>query len=134
MQEIETIKDKNQSIIAIIVPKSFSSKGTNFFTKSDSPQQIAQIQREKGGEIKAHTHKPINVTINKTQETLFIKKGSVRVDLYGEDKELITSKILSEGDVIFLASGGHGFEALEELEMIEVKQGPYIGDDYKVIF
>lgn len=132
--EVEVIKDKSQNIIAIIIPKDFSSKGTIFFTQNDSSQQIAQIQREKGEMIKAHTHKPMNTTINKTQETLFIKKGSVKVDFYDENKELITSKTLLQGDVILLASGGHGFEALEELEMIEVKQGPFMGDDYKIIF
>jgi hypothetical protein len=33
--------------------------------------------------------------------------------------------------VILLATGGHGFEVLEEIEMIEVKQGPYAGDQDK---
>ena len=32
------------------------------------------------------------------------------------------------GDVILLVSGGHGFQVLEEIEMIEIKQGPYSGD------
>ena len=35
------------------------------------------------------------------------------------------------GDVILLVSGGHGFQALEEVEMIEVKQGPYTGEQDK---
>jgi hypothetical protein len=33
-----------------------------------------------------------------------------------------------------LVKGGHGFEVLEELEMIEVKQGPYTGDQDKTRF
>jgi mannose-6-phosphate isomerase-like protein (cupin superfamily) len=33
-----------------------------------------------------------------------------------------------------LVKGGHGFEVLEELEMIEVKQGPYAGDQDKTRF
>jgi len=36
--------------------------------------------------------------------------------------------------VILLATGGHGFEVLEESEMIEVKQGPYAGDADKTRF
>ena len=44
------------------------------------------------------------------------------------------STILRTGDVILLASGGHGFEVLEELEMYEIKQGPYIGEDDKTRF
>jgi hypothetical protein len=30
--------------------------------------------------------------------------------------------------VILLSTGGHGFEMLEESELIEVKQGPYLDD------
>ena len=33
-----------------------------------------------------------------------------------------------------LVSGGHGFKVLEEVEMIEVKQGPYYGEQDKVRF
>ena len=36
--------------------------------------------------------------------------------------------------MILLAAGGHGFEVLEEVEMIEVKQGPYSGDNDKTRF
>ena len=69
-----------------------------------------------------------------TQETLFIKKGKIKVDLYDDKRKHLVSKTLKAGDTILLASGGHGFKALENLEMIEVKQGPYISDSYKVIF
>ena len=57
-----------------------------------------------------------------------IKKGKLRVDFYDDYKDYLESRILNAGDVILLVSGGHGFKALEELEMIEVKQGPYAGD------
>ncbi len=30
--------------------------------------------------------------------------------------------------------GGHGFEVLEDVEMFEVKQGPYVGDSDKTRF
>ena len=35
---------------------------------------------------------------------------------------------METGDTILLTSGGHGFKVLEEVEMIEVKQGPYSGE------
>ena len=38
------------------------------------------------------------------------------------------------GDIILLVSGGHGFQVIEEIEMIEVKQGPYTGDKDKKRF
>jgi hypothetical protein len=33
-----------------------------------------------------------------------------------------------------LITGGHGFEVLEALEMIEIKQGPYVGEQDKTRF
>ena len=36
--------------------------------------------------------------------------------------------------MILLASGGHDIEVLEEIEMIEVKQGPYVGEQDKLRF
>jgi hypothetical protein len=41
---------------------------------------------------------------------------------------------LQTGDVILLIQGGHGFEMLEETEIIEVKQGPYAGEQDKTRF
>ena len=37
-------------------------------------------------------------------------------------------------NVILLAAGGHGFEMLEDAEIIEVKQGPYSSTEDKVRF
>ena len=44
------------------------------------------------------------------------------------------SRVIGPGDVILLISGGHGFEVLEEIEMVEVKQGPYAGEMDKTTF
>ena len=87
-----------------------------------------------GKVIPAHTHNPVQREVMHTQETLFIRKGKVRVDFYTEQREYRTSRILSPGDVILLIAGGHGFEVLEELNMVEVKQGPYAGDADKTRF
>jgi mannose-6-phosphate isomerase-like protein (cupin superfamily) len=65
---------------------------------------------------------------------LFLKKGRLRVDFYDGQRHYLESRVLEAGDVILLAGGGHGFEALEEIEMIEVKQGPYAGEGDKTVF
>jgi len=56
------------------------------------------------------------------------------VDFYDEQQNYLESHILEAGDVILLATGGHGFEVLEEIEMFEVKQGPYAGEQDKTRF
>ena len=50
------------------------------------------------------------------------------MDNYYKSTELI------QGDVILLAFGGHGFEMIEDSEIIEIKQGPYCGEFDKVRF
>ena len=44
------------------------------------------------------------------------------------------SRILNKGDVVLLAYGGHGFEMIEDSEIIEVKQGPYLDEVDKIRF
>ena len=72
--------------------------------------------------------------VSQTQEVLFIRKGKVRLDLFNDTEHYVGSRFLEAGDVVLLASGGHGFEVLADLEMFEVKQGPYIGDADKTHF
>ena len=87
-----------------------------------------------GKEIPPHVHNPAPREVQFTQEVLFIKRGKLRVDFYDDDHTYLESRILEAGDTILLATGGHGFEVLEETEMIEVKQGPYAGDQDKTRF
>ena len=58
----------------------------------------------------------------------------LRVDFYDEYEDYLESKVLHMGDIILLVSGGHGFTVLDEVEMVEVKQGPYAGDNDKKRF
>ena len=120
--------------IALIVRKSFKKDGVEFFTPDDYSQQIGYMQRPTGHLIPPHVHNPVAREVHYTREVLIIRSGRIRVDLYDDDQTYLESAILEEGDLILLASGGHGFEVLEEVEMIEVKQGPYAGDGDKTRF
>jgi hypothetical protein len=128
------IVEKNNKIIAIILNKDYENSDITFFTPNEFSQQLAYMKRPAGYSIDPHVHLIVDRNIKLTQEVLFIKKGKIRVDLYTNQREFIQSEILSGGDVILLASGGHGFTMLEESEIIEVKQGPYAGENDKMIF
>ena len=117
--------EKNKKIYAIIIRANYSKEGIEFFTPNEFSQQLAYMKRPKGYNISPHLHLNTNKNIQNTQEVLLIRSGKVRVDFYESDKKYFLSKILTKGDVILLAFGGHGFEILEESEIIEVKQGPY---------
>jgi hypothetical protein len=130
---VEKIEHKGQ-IIAILVSSSFTKPGIEFFTPNDFPQQLGYMNRKAGYTIEPHAHHIIERKVNQSQEVLFIKSGKVKVNLFDDDQNYVDSRIITAGDVIMLASGGHGFEILEDSEMIEVKQGPYLGDTEKKSF
>ena len=130
---IEHIKYKDK-LLSVIIRTRFEKDGIEFFTPGDFSQQLAYMKRPKDYVIPPHVHNPVPRKVEFTQEVLFIKSGKVRVDFYDDDKSYLESRILNQGDVILLAHGGHGFEMLEESEIIEVKQGPYAGDGDKTRF
>ncbi len=121
-------------LVAVIIRADYCQPGIAFFTPNDLSQQLAYMNRPKGYVIQAHLHKPVPRQVMHTQETLFVRKGLVRVNFYDEDRARIHSRTLRTGDVILLVAGGHDFEMLEDTEMIEVKQGPYAGEEDKERF
>ncbi len=121
-------------VLAIIISGRFSVPGIHFFTPDDFSQQLAYMNHPPGKIIEPHFHNRVPREVMYTQEVLFLKRGRLKVDFYDCDQNYIESRILEAGDVILLASGGHGFETLEEIEMIEVKQGPYAGEMDKTRF
>ena len=124
----------NGQLLAIIISHRFNEPGIHFFTPNELSQQLAYMKHPAGKVIDPHVHNPLPREVHYTQEVLFIKKGKIRVDFYSNQQVYIESRILETGDVILLATGGHGFEMLEETEMIEVKQGPYAGEEDKTRF
>ncbi|BAY88570.1 MULTISPECIES: hypothetical protein [unclassified Tolypothrix] len=121
-------------ILAIIVPRHFDERGIHFFTPNELSQQLAYMHHPVNTIIQPHVHNPVARNVQYTQEVLFIKKGKLRVDFYNNEKQYLESRILETGDTILLVTGGHGFEVLEEIEMLEVKQGPYVGEQDKTRF
>ena len=126
--------EHNDSTIAIIIQKNYEKDGISFFTPNDFSQQLAYMKHSTGKTIQPHTHNPVSRHVQNTQEVLFIKKGKLRVDFYDDNQHYLESCILESGDIILLASGGHGFEVIDDVEMFEVKQGPYAGDKDKTRF
>lgn len=123
-----------EETLAIIVRADFSESGIHFFTQPDFSQQLAYMNHPVGKVIEPHVHNPVPRQVHYTQEVLFIRRGRLRVDFYDEKREYLESRELRSGDVILLIAGGHGFKVLEEVEMIEVKQGPYVGEGDKTRF
>ena len=130
---IERVTHDGQEV-AVIIRRSFHAEGIEFLTPGSYSQQVGYMNRPEGWIIPPHVHNPVAREVHYTQEVLYIRSGRVRVDFYTDDRGYLESAILEGGDVILLAWGGHGFEMLEPTEIIEVKQGPFTGDQDKTRF
>jgi len=119
--------------IALIIRAAYDKPGIQFFTPAPFSQQVALMKHPAGHSIEAHVHNLMARQVLYTQEVLIVRRGCIKVDLYSSGQTLIGSRILHDGDVILLCGGGHAIEMLEETSMIEVKQGPYTGENDKSI-
>ena len=131
--DIEHVGD-GDTHLALIIRRSYRADGIKFFTPDSYSQQIGYMNRPAGYVIQPHVHNPVPREVQYTNEVLFIRSGRVRVNFYSEQQHYLCSRDLETGDIILLIRGGHGFEMLEDAEMVEVKQGPYAGELDKTRF
>lgn len=126
---METITYDRQ-IISIIYRDKDWVKGLNFITPDELFVQVGSWWYDKGKKLDSHIHKEFDRNATRTQETIYVKQGSVKVLLYTEKEKFIRDYILQQGDLAVFAYGGHGYEILEDdTQIIESKNGPFISVD-----
>ncbi|WP_188151325.1 hypothetical protein [Teredinibacter waterburyi] len=130
---LEVIKH-DETLLAYILRAGFNTPGISFVTPDELTLQLAYMQHPNGKKILPHRHNPVPRDVLYTYEVLVIKKGKLRVDFYTREEEYLHSRVLYSGDTILLTDSAHGFEVLEAVEMLEIKQGPFVGDSEKTRF
>lgn len=115
-------------LIGIRIGSGSLPKGSTPHTDPKEFVGLLTLKYPKGAIFKAHTHKKAKRVSYRLQECFIIRNGKVRIDLYGPDKKFFKYLYLKEGEAFLAVSGGHGFHVLRDLEMIEVKNGPYKND------
>lgn len=125
----------DKKLIAIIFRKNLKVKELEFFTQDKNPFQVGAHNRKRGVKLTPHVHKLKKpITIDTLQEWLFVTKGKIRIAIYTTKGEIIHQKILSTGDSILLMEEGHGVDFLEDSQIFEIKQGPFINTVHSKIF
>lgn len=122
----------NDMLYGLIIRKNFSNDHSKFFTDSKLQFQVGYIKYKAGETIQAHLHSKQERTVHLTPEFIFLKKGKVRVNFFSNDKILLGNVTLDALDCILLYNGAHSFDIIEDMELIEVKQGPYLEDQDKI--
>lgn len=123
-----------RELLAIVVREDFRGGRYNFLTPDDFPMQLGVNFYGPGEHIQPHVHVDTRRDVRTQQELLFLKRGRAVLHLYTADREPAHDIELRSGDCVLLAAGGHGLDILEEAQLIEAKQGPYLGVGEKIKF
>ena len=113
------------NLVAIVA---FSTARTNlgldFLTESGAPLQLAVMSHPDGHVIPRHTHREWEREVSETHEALFVQRGAILVTFYEGGWESTT--MLLPSDAMLLCGGEHGIEFVGDVQVVEVKQGPYV--------
>jgi quercetin dioxygenase-like cupin family protein len=107
---------------------------TTFVTPPTFKQQVGYVVYSAGGQIRRHTHRPLERHLIGTSEVLVVLQGHAEIEIYDDGHTLVATRDLHAGDVMLMVGGGHGFRMLEDTVFLEIKQGPYTGLDEKEHF
>jgi quercetin dioxygenase-like cupin family protein len=130
---LETIAHDGK-VLAYIARHSPLPESTTFLTPDDCNLQVGHVVYAAGGEIERHMHLPVERHLIGTTEVLVVQRGRCEVDVFGPERQLVTTRELHVGDMLIAVSGGHGFRVLEDTVLLEIKQGPYPGGAEKERF
>jgi hypothetical protein len=129
----EEVRDRAGKLLAVVVTgRDRIEPGLRFFTNPEHSLQVGEMRHREGHVIPAHRHVPTERRVIGTAEVLFVREGQLRADFYDDELQPIWTTVAETGDVLILLAGGHGFAAITEVVIEEVKQGPWLGDKDKV--
>ena len=105
-------------------------KGSVPITADEEPLQMIGLKHPRGAYLKAHYHNTEHLVTKQVQECLFLRKGKVKLDIYGPTPKYKYLKYvyLKPGDAFIILNGGYGIHMLQDSELIEYKNGPYKND------
>lgn len=121
-------------VLAYLIRREADFPQTEFVSPPEAPLQLGFISYGEGKTIARHVHVPLERHITGTSEFLWVRKGRCEVDIYDDERQLVTTLELRVGDALLQLAGGHGFRMNEDTVLAEVKQGPYFGLDEKERF
>jgi len=114
---------------AEIIRKDVQTDTTKFFSPAESSLQFGLLAHKAGFTEKPHFHKPIKRLIDDLQQMFVVQKGKVLVQFFADSGDLLGEATLEEGDSILLIQGAHAIKAIEDMQCLSVKQGPFLGNE-----
>ena len=120
----------------IITLESCPAGSRSNLTEDRDLMQISRIGLPEGKIVKPHRHlkKSLAFTEIDQIECWIVTRGRLKISLFDVDFTLMESLEISVGALVVTIAGGHSIDwCAPDTELIEIKMGPYIGDD-KIAF
>ena len=120
---------KNGVMLARHITQEDIKPGLNFFSKDEEFIQVGVWGHyEKDKELKAHIHNTVERMANRTYEALYEIKGALEAVIYDMDETPVETLQVRQGEILVLLESGHGYFIKEEdTNVLEIKNGPYLG-------
>ncbi len=133
MQYLEQIM-YDEKPLAYLIRAEMDPSQTTFVTPPEFKQQVGFVVYPAGGVIDRHDHRPLERHLIGTSEVLIVRRGRCEIDIYNDHRKWVATRELRPGDIMLMVGGGHGFRIVEDTVFLEIKQGPYTGEDEKEHF
>ena len=125
---VREIKDGGLMLARHVTAEEWGKGGLGFFSSDAEFLQVGIWNYDSGKRLLAHTHNDEARTIQRTHETLYVRKGRIEARIFSEARAQVAILEIREGDILTLMSGGHGYTILEDgTQVLEIKNGPYLG-------
>ena len=116
----------NGQVVAIFHTADSWKEGLDFLTPNETFIQAGTWWYSAGKDLRAHRHVTNPRTTERTEETIIIQSGRLRVDLYDLNGNIFHAEDLVAGDIGVILNVGHGYKVLEDnTRVVEVKNGPF---------
>jgi hypothetical protein len=125
-EKLEMLRWRDQ-LIGIFIQNSFAPGKTRFLTPLEEPLQCGIGVFKKGSVVEPHRHVGAPATVTEFQEFIYLKRGRAVAQVFDPEGKLLKDLEMKPGDALLLLRGGHAFRFVEDSEILEVKQGPYLG-------
>lgn len=120
----------NGKVVALKV--SSMQDGSVSITEPEAALQALTLKHPKGKLVAPHMHLPhVRETVN-LQECLIVIRGKLRVSFFDEEANPFAHLDIAAGEACITLSAAHSIEFLEDSEVFEIKNGPYL-DDKKLL-
>lgn len=126
-QRVEVFEDQGRMVALVLRHDLDLGPGVHFLTPPEMTQQLALMDNPQGRVIAPHCHNPSPRQVEQTGEVLLVRSGRLLVELFRQDRSPLAQVELGPGDLVLLCGAPHGFKVLERCQMVEIKQGPYLG-------